>query len=386
MRWGTSRRGAQVRFDIAGIDRAEVLRYLGYDGQHMEPELSARIDRVIARCLEVSRPAGVWADFPVEGVREVGPGAGVRGVCAGGEPDRGREPEEAPDAASASRVYRSRSFEAQKTVTDGQKRYTRTVKADSNEASGKDLRKLPGVASVSRVRHSASRVYRSRPFEAQKTVTDGRKRYTRGDEAVTGGTSANETANSATSASPASAPAPAPASVVPVFPELVLRGTTLAPRGRDICAHLAGAVSVGVLAVTLGLACERELRRLSITDPLDGMIFDAAATTLVERAADAAEAQLVAVASERGLYTNSRYSPGYGDWGLEAQPQMLAAVDAQRQLGLTLTPTLLLVPTKSVTAVVGMFATPQPTSKRLCGKCLCREFCTIRKKGRTCRG
>lgn len=253
-------------------------------------------------------------------------------------------------------------------MLDGKDRYTRAVKANSTTACGKGPGKMPGAAST-------SRVYRSQPSEAQKTVTDGKKRYTRGDEAVTGGATANETA------SPVASPVPKL-----VLPELVLRGTTLAPRGRDICAHLAGAVSVGVLAVTLGLACERELRRLSVTDPLDGVIFDAAATTLVERAADAAEAQLVAVASERGLFTNSRYSPGYGDWGLEAQPQMLAAVDAQRQLGLTLTPTLLLVPTKSVTAVVGMFATPQPTSKRLCGKCLCREFCTIRKKGRTCRG
>lgn len=89
---------------------------------------------------------------------------------------------------------------------------------------------------------------------------------------------------------------------------------------------------------------------------------------------------------ERGLFPNARYSPGYGDWGLDAQPQMLAAVDAQRRLGLTLTPTLLLVPTKSVTAVIGLFDEPQPTHLRLCSKCHCREFCEIRKTGRTCRG
>lgn len=233
-----------MRFDIASIDRSEVLRYLGYAGQEMTPELSVRIDEGVARCLDVCQPAGVWADFPVVGERA-------------GEGD---------------------------------------------------------------------------------------------------------------------------------VPELALVGTAFAPRGHDICAHLAGARSVGVLAVTLGVASERELRRLSGSDPLAGVIFDAACTTLVERAADAAEARLVAAASARGLYTNSRYSPGYGDWGLEAQPHLLAAVDASRRLGLTLTPTLLLVPTKSVTAVVGMFDTPQPTSKKLCGKCLCREFCTIRKDGRTCRG
>lgn len=234
-----------MRFDIASIDRSEVLRYLGYAGQEMTDELSERIDRVVARCLEICQPAGTWRVYDVAG-------------------------EAVPE--------------------------------------GSDV------------------------------------------------------------------------------PEVRLAGSALAPRGHDICAHLRGAVAAGIMACTLGVASERELRRLSMVDPLDAVVFDAACTTLVERAADATEAQLVAEAARRGLYTNYRYSPGYGDWTLDAQPQMLAAVDAQRQLGLTLTPTLLLVPTKSVTALVGFFPTPQPTSKKLCSKCLCREFCTIRPTGRTCRG
>ena len=47
---------------------------------------------------------------------------------------------------------------------------------------------------------------------------------------------------------------------------------------------------VGVLAVTIGMGVERELKRLSLTDHLGQVLFDAAATTMVERAADAAEA------------------------------------------------------------------------------------------------
>ena len=64
-----------MRFEIAGMDRAEVLRYLGYAGQDMTDELSGRIDAGIARCLEVCQPAGVWADFPVEGTRTRADGA-----------------------------------------------------------------------------------------------------------------------------------------------------------------------------------------------------------------------------------------------------------------------------------------------------------------------
>ncbi len=168
--------------------------------------------------------------------------------------------------------------------------------------------------------------------------------------------------------------------------EVVLEGCVLRLRGNDICAHLAGARAVGVMAVTLGAAIDRELQLLSHTDALGQVLFDAAATALVERAADAAEASLVSQAAGRDLYVNWRFSPGYGDLPLDCQPQILATLDAQRRLGLGLTDSMLLVPTKSVTAVIGMFETPQDSRVELCDKCHCRDFCTIRATGRTCHG
>ncbi len=170
-------------------------------------------------------------------------------------------------------------------------------------------------------------------------------------------------------------------------PVLTLAGATLTLAGTSIADHLRGAKAVGVMAVTLGADVDRELRALSLTDTLGELVFDAAATACVERAADAAEAALVAEASSRHLYTNSRFSPGYGNLPLDTQPALLATLDATRQLGLTLTPSCLLVPTKSVTAVVGMFATPQPSSHLGCRTCFCRDFCTIvASTGRTCHG
>ena len=114
------------------------------------------------------------------------------------------------------------------------------------------------------------------------------------------------------------------------------------------------------------------------------VIFDAAGTTAVERAADACEASIVAAAHERGLYTNFRFSPGYGDMPLSAQPVLLATLDAQRRLGITLSKSLLMTPTKSVTAVVGLFGEPQPSSHVRCADCLCRDFCRILRTGSPC--
>ncbi len=168
-------------------------------------------------------------------------------------------------------------------------------------------------------------------------------------------------------------------------PAIQLAGTALELAGASMQAHMADAVAVGVMAATIGMGVEQELRRLSLTDPVGQLLFDAAATATVERCADAAEASIVAEAARRGLYANQRFSPGYGDLPLQTQGTLLATLDAQRHLGITLSPTLLMSPTKSVTAVVGLCRTPQPTSRSSCASCFCRTFCMLRKTtGRTC--
>ncbi len=168
--------------------------------------------------------------------------------------------------------------------------------------------------------------------------------------------------------------------------EVRLDGCTLRLTGADIVGHLHDATRVALFAVTLGADIDRELRRLSLTDALEQVIFDAAATALVERAADAANARIRAYAADLGMFTSWRFSPGYGDLPLSVQTDFLAALDATRQLGITLTPSDLMVPTKSVTAVVGIHPDPQPGLEGSCSICSLAEFCTLRTTGRTCRG
>ena len=169
-------------------------------------------------------------------------------------------------------------------------------------------------------------------------------------------------------------------------PVIHLDGTALSLAGHSIAAHLDGAVAVGVLAVTAGMGVDAELRRLSFTDRVAQVVLDAAGSALVERAADAAEASVVAAAADRGLFCGTRFSPGYGDLPLSTQPVLLAALDAQRLLGITLSQELLMAPTKSVTAVVGLFEEPRlGVGRDSCATCLGRDFCLLRRSGRTCR-
>ena len=63
---------------------------------------------------------------------------------------------------------------------------------------------------------------------------------------------------------------------------------------------------------------------------------------------------------------------------------LCAALDVGRRLGVTVTPSLLMNPVKSVTAVIGLAHTPQPARIRGCAYCNLRETCQFRKEGKTC--
>lgn len=167
---------------------------------------------------------------------------------------------------------------------------------------------------------------------------------------------------------------------------VALDGCAVRLDGVDIVRHLHDAREVVLVAATLGAGVDRELRRLSLTDPLGQVVFDAAATASIERAVDEIEASIRADAADRGLYCSWRFSPGYGDLPLDVQPQLLAALNATRRLGITLTPSNLMVPTKSVTALVGLHVTPQPGLASSCSVCSLAEFCSLRARGVTCRG
>ncbi len=124
--------------------------------------------------------------------------------------------------------------------------------------------------------------------------------------------------------------------------------------GKTVRDHLAGAGEAAVLAVTIGPALEEEVSRLFAAGHYTaGLLLDAAGTAAVEQAADAADAYIADQAARRGLETRSRFSPGYGDWPITDQPAMVALADGGL-IDLSVTASCMLVPRKSITAVIGL--------------------------------
>lgn len=171
-------------------------------------------------------------------------------------------------------------------------------------------------------------------------------------------------------------------------PRVVLEGCDLVLEGNSIAEHLRGACKVALMACTLGAVSEREMRKHEAISVADGVMFGACCSALVEAAANITEDLVVRFAKDKGMSTNWRFSPGYGDLPLNAQPAFLRALDASRRLGISVTSTNMLVPVKSVTAVLGLFNEPDNggEARDACAVCRLRDGCELRKRGITCHG
>lgn len=169
------------------------------------------------------------------------------------------------------------------------------------------------------------------------------------------------------------------------MPHIRLGGTTVVLSGRDIFRHLKDARWAAVIACTLGHESERMLRLAGSRRPFEGAVLDAACSAYAEAAAEAMDRLVSDRARDAGLFTTWRFSPGYGDLPLDAQPALLAAVNAGRLCGITTTPANLLMPTKSITAIIGIFdQEPTRAGIRGCASCRLRTGCSFRARGVTC--
>lgn len=132
-------------------------------------------------------------------------------------------------------------------------------------------------------------------------------------------------------------------------------GGTLAFRSRDLARNLRGCDRAFLFAATLGAGVDRLVRgREAVGEMADAALLQAVAGELADSLCEDVVAELARNPAVAGRPLRHRYSPGYGDCSLSIQPAFLAALDATRRVGIALTGANLMVPTKSVTAFVGV--------------------------------
>lgn len=176
------------------------------------------------------------------------------------------------------------------------------------------------------------------------------------------------------------------AETLPSDSELYLKGTSIRLPGIDALSFLEGCHSCILMAVTIGRRVDEELRRRQITDMSGAVILDSCASSAVESICNQLEADLEVEFEGRGLFLTDRFSPGYGDLPLDLQPAICRTLSTEKNIGLSITGGMLMMPTKSVTAFIGIADRPQPKKLTGCAHCRMNKTCNYRKAGVTCAG
>lgn len=152
--------------------------------------------------------------------------------------------------------------------------------------------------------------------------------------------------------------------------------------GRDIANHLDGCEKAILMCATLGAEIDKLIRISQISDMAKAVVLDSFASVAVEQVCNKVD-EIIAEKYD-GYYMTFRFSPGYGDYPISLQQDFLRMLDAPRKIGLTTNENFLLMPTKSVTAVMGLSKNPIERKKRGCAICNMRGKCRFRKNGEHC--
>lgn len=134
--------------------------------------------------------------------------------------------------------------------------------------------------------------------------------------------------------------------------QLVVADALVIP-SLDLCRLFADAREGLALAVTLGAPLDSVVRRLMMTDPALGAAVGACASALVDEVIDGLLAEQKRALASEGLSLSPRFSPGYGDAPLTCQGPLLSWLEARR-IGISLTLGGLMLPEKSVTALMAL--------------------------------
>lgn len=148
----------------------------------------------------------------------------------------------------------------------------------------------------------------------------------------------------------------------------------LSVRSCALARVLYGCRHAFLFCATLGAGVDALLRRYSQVSGADALMAQAVATAAVEAYCDSCQDRLQAEPAVAGELLRMRFSPGYGDLPLEIQRPLLQILDSGRRAGIVLTDTLLMVPSKSVSAIIGVGSapkTPIPSGCRSCSKVDC---------------
>ena len=133
--------------------------------------------------------------------------------------------------------------------------------------------------------------------------------------------------------------------------------------------NLVGCTSVIAFAATVGLQADRLMAKYERLSPAKAVILQGLGAERIESLCDLFNADMKEEYEKKGFFLRPRFSPGYGDCPFKTQKYFFSVLDSYHKIGLTLNDSLLMSPTKSVTALIGIGQKKCDDNGKKCTSC-----------------
>lgn len=165
---------------------------------------------------------------------------------------------------------------------------------------------------------------------------------------------------------------------------LGLEGTNFTLLGQNIKDMLKECDECIFIAVTLGVEIDKLIRINEKRDFAKSIILDACASSLIESLCNQINDDLEDEYNEKKLYLTDRFSPGYGDFPIHLQKDFLNLMNAEKTIGLSTNSSGIMIPRKSITAILGISDKVQEKRFSGCENCNLFMSCSYRRTGIKC--
>ena len=123
---------------------------------------------------------------------------------------------------------------------------------------------------------------------------------------------------------------------------------------KELASNLEGCTETVIFGATIGIYTDRQIQKEQILSPVRALIYQAVGAAAVEAVCDDFNEWIRQKEKEKGRDICPRFSPGYGDVSLSIQKNIVQELSLAKLAGITLTDSLLMIPEKSVTAIIGI--------------------------------
>lgn len=144
-------------------------------------------------------------------------------------------------------------------------------------------------------------------------------------------------------------------------------------QSKDLRKNLLGCEKVILFAATIGVEIDRLILKYGALSPTKAVMMQAIGAERIESLCDLFCEELQRSIQTKDEVLRPRFSPGYGDVSLEIQNEIFQVLNCSKNIGLCLNNSLLMSPSKSVTAFVGIGKEELASKQKRNHKCLICE-------------